>query len=175
MGGSRPSPVERQAETMRAQNQAQMQGMTNTAQGTLSQFEGPVKDSPFYKSLLNTGLESTSAAYDRATSTARSRAKGAGFGYAQPVEQGAEAEIGARGAGALAKVPGEALLQASGPALQAAGTTGNIGTTVGGQGISALNTEAGLYNERQARQSAMWQALAKAGTGVIGSFTGGGG
>lgn len=117
-------------------------GLTKQAQGTLGQFEGPVQQSPFYKALLTQGTEGTSNAYNQARSNMRARANQAGFGYTQPVEQGGENQLDAAEASSLARVPDEAMLEATGPALSAAGQTGQMGMGYGSQGVSLLNPNA---------------------------------
>ncbi|HEV1993070.1 MAG TPA: hypothetical protein VGR03_01955 [Candidatus Acidoferrum sp.] len=95
-----------------------------------------VEASPFYRALKNQAIESTSASYDNERANSRARANASGFGYASPVAAGAENEIGAREAGALARAPEQALLETPGfiaqteaPGLAAARTT----TAQGGQ------------------------------------------
>jgi hypothetical protein len=129
----------------------QQGNLTNQAQGTLSQFEGPVQQSPFYKALLTTGIQNTSNAYDTATSNMRQRANAAGFGYNQPVEQGAENQVRQQETSALANVPQQATIAATQPALAAAGQTGAMGMGYGQQGTSLLNPNAAqtgsFYNQ----------------------------
>lgn len=153
------SDPQKAAEAASAADRAKQGQLTDTAQGTLGQFEGPVDQSPFYKALLTQGTEATSNAYQNAQQNVRARAKQAGFGYEQPVEQGAEAGIQAQEAGALARVPGEALLEASGPALSAAGQTGSMGMGYGQQGLG-YNTNAG---NMEARRVSFWDKLLQSG------------
>jgi len=112
----------------------------STAQGTDSQFEGPVQQSPFYKALLTTGTEGTSSAYGNAESNIRRNANASGFGYNQPVAQGAEDQVQAQEAGAMANLPAEAAEEAAPLALSAAQQTGGMGMGVGGLGNALLNT-----------------------------------
>jgi hypothetical protein len=128
----------------------QQGNLTGQSQGTLGQFEGPVNQSPFYKSLLTTGIQDTSNAYQNARSSMRQNANAAGFGYAQPAAQGADNQLQAQEASALASVPQQAMLGAAPLSLQAAGQTGNMGMSAGQQGAGLLNANAqntsGLYN-----------------------------
>lgn len=128
----------------------QQGNLTNQAQGTLSQFEGPVQQSPFYKALLNTGIQSTSNAYSNARANMRQKANAAGFGYSQPVAQGTDDQLQAEEASAMAQVPTNATIAATQPALTAAGQTGALGMGYGQQGSGLLNANAqqqgGLYN-----------------------------
>lgn len=116
--------------------------LTGQAQGTLGQFEGPVNQSPFYKSLLATGIQDTSNAYQNARSNMRQQANAAGFGYNQPVTQGADNQLQAREASDMARVPMEAELGAAPLSLQAAGQTGSMGMGYGAQGAGLLNPNA---------------------------------
>lgn len=167
------SPVEGRVGEVSATDQARSIASQDKAQGTLNQFEGPVQDSPFYKALKTAGTESTANAYANAKSNTMARAKAAGFGYEQPVAAGAGDEVGAREAADQARVPGEALLKASGPALSAAGTTAGIGATQSGAGLGYSGQQVDLEKQYQeqlaAQQQAMWSALAQAG-GAAASF-----
>jgi hypothetical protein len=129
----------------------QQGNLTGQSQGTLGQFEGPVNQSPFYKSLLTSGIQDTSNAYQNARSSMRANANAAGFGYAQPATQGADNQLQAQEAFALANVPQQAMLGAAPLSLQAAGQTGNMGMGYGSQGTSLLGANAqntmGLYNQ----------------------------
>lgn len=117
--------------------------LTDAAQGSLSQFEGPVQESPFYKALLTSGTEQTSRAYDNARSNMRQRANMAGFGYNQPAEQGAESQLSAREASDMARLPNEAMLATAPMTLSAAGQTAGMGMGYGAQGAGMLNQNAG--------------------------------
>lgn len=166
--------VEQDARKASATDQSRSIASQDTAQGTLSQFEGPVDQSPFYKQLLKAGTEGTANAYQSAKANTAARAKTAGFGYAQPVAQGAQDQIGSEEAKAQARVPGEALVQATGPALTAAGETAGIGATQGGQGLgymtgAAVPLEQQYQTMLQQRQAAMWKAI----SGAAGAVTGG--
>jgi len=152
---------------------------TKPAQSTLSQFEGPVQQSPFYKALLTTGTEATSRAYENAKANTAARARAAGFGYEQPVAQGAQSQMDAQEASALARVPQEATIAATQPALQAA-------STGAGAGLGWENTAQGWNDAayRMNRQRGSWlDTLMKVGQGVAGiagsfikpGFGGGGG
>jgi len=161
MTGGR-SPVQKKAQSLSSQNAAAGAGKQETAQGTLSQFEGPVQDSPFYKSLLSTNMDSTANAYRNAAATAKRNAAGAGFAESSPVAQGAEAETGAEEAAALARVPGETMVQATAPTLSAASTTAGIGASQQGTGLGyETGAVVPLEEQYQNSQQALWNALAK--------------
>jgi hypothetical protein len=136
--------------------------LTDTAQGTLSQFEGPVQNSPFYKSLLTTGTEATTNAYDSAKANANARANAAGFGYTQPIAQGAQNQVGAQEASALAAVPREAMTATAPLSLQAAQDTAQIGENAGSQALgwnqASQNWNNDAYN-MQSRRNGWLQNL----------------
>src|SRR6267142_5350747 len=166
MGKPKRSPLEAQVGAISEQDRAKQAELNTTAQGTRGQFEGPVDQSPFYKSMLKAGTEGTASAYRSAKSNTAARAKEAGFGYEQPIAQGAQNEVGAREADAQSRVPGEALLGAAPLSLEAASGTAGTAATLGGQGVAYSGQQVGLETQYQqalaARQRAMWNALARA-------------
>jgi hypothetical protein len=170
------SSNEKTAETNSATTFNQNQNLTNKAQGTLSQFEGPVQDSPFYKALKTTGIESTSNAYGNARSNLRQNANLSGFGYSQPATQGGEAELGAREASSLAAIPREAMVEATGPALEAARETGSLAGTQGQMSTGFSGQAADLEKQRQ--QNSLWNkmwSLPQAAAQGVGAYYGAGG
>lgn len=149
--------------------------LTDTAQGTLGQFEGPVNQSPFYKAMLTTGIEGTSQAYDNARTNMKAKANAAGFGNAQPVSQGVDNQIDAQEAGAMADVPRQALLSAAPLSMQAAGQTGSMGMGYGSQG-SGYDQQAGtLEMQRKSfldRLNQVGQFVGNVGGGIAGAGMG---
>lgn len=157
------------------------------AQKSLSQFEGPIEQSPFYKALLTTGIESTSNAYQSAARGARSRAMQAGYGYNQPAAAGAEDQVAAQGASELATQPNKALLGAAPMTLQAAGETGNLGSTQTGEGVASSGAATGSLSEANTanksaadiqdmaskRKAGLFKTLAGVGLLAAAPFTGG--
>lgn len=141
--------------------------LTDTAQGTFSQFEGPVAQSPFYKALLTTGIQNTSNAYQNARSNMRAKAAAAGFGYAQPVTQGADNQMDAAEASDLARVPNEAMIAAAPLSMKAGEDTAGMGMGYGQQGSGMLGANAaqtmGLYNS-------LLNTGINAGTGIATSY-----
>lgn len=134
------SGVEKGAESMVSQDRSGRDKAFGTAQGTLGQFEGPVKDSPYYKSLLATSTDATSNAYENAKASSAARAKQAGFGMDSPIGQSASRETTGQEAGALAELPARAYASTAPLALQAAGQTAGMGTELGRE---ATQTETG--------------------------------
>jgi hypothetical protein len=162
--GAGKSPYQAPAAAVSTQQNAAGVANEGTAQGTLSQFEGPVQQSPFYKALLTSGLESTSNAYQNVQSKAKENAQRAGVGGGnQPAAQTNETAVGAQEAGALARVPGQAMVEATGPALEAAGQTGRMGQAQVGEGMGALRTANDIYGQDQQRKAALWKTLAGVG------------
>jgi len=132
---------------------------TGAAQGTFSQFEGPVQNSPFYKALLTSGIENTSRAYDTARSNMRSRANQAGFGYNQPVAQGADDQVSAQEASALADVPNKAMVEAAPLSMKAGEDSAQLGENLGEQ-AGQWNTSAWNMNKKRA---GLWDQLFQSG------------
>jgi hypothetical protein len=133
-----------------------------TAQGTFSQFEGPVQNSPFYKALLTSGTEATTNAYDTAKANANARANQAGFGYNQPIAQGAQNEINSRETSSLAALPREAMTATAPLALQAGQDTAQLGESQGQQALgwnqASQNWNNDAYN-MQSRRNGWLQNL----------------
>lgn len=171
MATPKRSPLEGKTGSVSDQEQQQSLTNQNTAQGSLSQFEGPVDQSPFYKALKTAGTSGVSDAYQSARASTADRAKQAGFGYEQPVAQGADAQVQNQEAKAQAQVPGQALIAATGPELAATAQTAGIGATQAGTGVAYSGQEVGLEEQFQQQQfqqqQAMWQALQQAGGQLI--------
>jgi hypothetical protein len=117
-----------QSQSVGSQNNA-----LNQAQGNLNQFSGPVQNSPFYKSLLRQGIQSTSNAYDAAKASMSARANAAGFGYNQPINQAGQAQVDTSEAQALGAIPDQAMIAAAPLSMQATGLEEGIGSQYGQQ------------------------------------------
>jgi hypothetical protein len=126
--------------------------------GPLSYFTGSdPTQSGLYKSLVTTGTESTARAYDNAKSNLRQRANTAGFGYAQPVEQGGETSLGNEEAKAMTDVPRKALMDTIQPELSALNIRANEAHNYDpGQYVSGA---AGLEQSRQQQQGGLFSNL----------------
>jgi hypothetical protein len=153
------SPLEKTDTQSTQQQQQQATQNQNTAQGTFGQFEGPVTSSPFYKSLLTTGTDSTSQAYNNAQANNRANANQSGFNYSQPNVQGSENEIAGQEAGAVGALPAEAAAEAAPLAEGAAAGTAGIGATQSGAAQGYNQAATGLEENYQNAQSGMWNAL----------------
>jgi hypothetical protein len=153
------SPLEKTDTLSTQQQQAMATGNQNTAQDTLSQFEGPVTSSPSYKSLLTTGTDATSKAYNNAQAANRANANQAGFNYASPNVQGSENEIVGQESQAVGNLPAEAAAEAAPLSEAAAMGTAGIGATQSGAAQGYNQTATGLEENYQNAQSGMWDAL----------------
>ena len=101
------------------EEQNQLIGGTQPLLSSLDSGTNPLS-TPFGKSLVTAGTQATSNAYGQAKQNEAANANNAGFGFDQPVTQGAQGALGAQEAGALAQVPAQAEQQAIQPELQAA-------------------------------------------------------
>jgi len=153
----KPDPVAQQAFDISGQERRARDTELAKADPTLNYYSGPPDQSPLYKSLSRIGTENTSRRYDDAMAATRMRANAAGFGYQQPVEQGAERELEAERAGALSRVPSEALLAATQPGLQAAQIRTGRGYAY--SGAPYFGYGANLYNQQQQRNANLWNKL----------------
>jgi len=161
------SPLEGQANATSQQDQASATANENTAQGTLSQFEGPVQDSPYYKALVSSGEDATSQAYQNAEEATRANANQAGFGYEQPVTQGAESAVQAQEASQLGQLPTQAMEAAAPLSMQAAGQTAGIGESQGQQGLGYFGDATSLEEQYQQMNQSFLNQLEGAGLGGL--------
>jgi hypothetical protein len=162
------SPAENQLTSVGTSDIATQQNLLTRNNATGSQFEGPVTESPYYKALVSAGTAATTGAYKNAQAAVRARANAAGYNYTQPVEQGAEGELGNEEASALSKVPTNAAIAAVQPALQQEGINAGEMTTFNPN--TPLSTSAGLYNQRQQIGRSFLGSLLGAGTGIAGKL-----
>jgi hypothetical protein len=129
------------------------------SQQTLGQFEGPVQQSPFYKALLATGQDATAGAYQGAKAATAQRANAAGYGYEQPVAQGAQAQESQAEAGAEAQLPAEAAEAAEAPAIAAANTTAGEAANENTTGANYYGTASNLAAQQAQETSSLWNSL----------------
>lgn len=127
----------------------------------LTDFEGPAGTSPFYRSQVTSGHEGVASGYRDTRSNAKMQARAAGFGYEQPVAEGADEEIGAREASDQSKVERDALTSEAGMKMQAAGIrTGEMSQF---NPDSSIKTSGDLENQRLNRRMQIFSSLAKLG------------
>jgi hypothetical protein len=156
------SGVEKGAESMVAQDVAGRDKAFGKAQDTYGQFEGPIKDSPYYKSLLATSTDATSNAYENAKASSAARAKAAGFGYDSPIGGAVSRETTGQEAGALAELPAKAYAATAPLSLEAAKGTAGIGTELGREGTSIETGAVTPLEEQYQNRRAKWASdLAK--------------
>jgi hypothetical protein len=132
-----------------------------------AQYNGPVTSTPFYKSMLKAGTDSTNGAYDNATRNLKMSMEGAGVGGASGAAAGNVAAMGAERAKALGTIQPAAIqsatenqFRANDQHLQEAGMYSGAGLGYFGQGNTA-------EQQRLARQGSMWDGLMKAGMGIV--------
>ena len=127
-----------------------------------AQYSGPVTSTPFYKSMLKAGTDSTNQAYTNATRNMKMAMEGAGVGGASGAVQGNAAAMAAERAKALGTIQPAAIqsatenqFRANDQRLQEAGMYSGAGLGYFGQGNAA-------EQKRLERQGSMWDALLKA-------------
>ena len=129
MSKKTPSPYIKQAENISTQQRTAGQGNIDAASGTVSQFESNPTANPLYKALYSTEAGQMSKAYDMASANQTARARQAGFGYQQPVAQGAEGELRGQEASSIGQLPGQVEQQVAPQVLQGAQIQGGLGTS----------------------------------------------
>jgi len=153
------------AEAISEQERAARGAELAKSEPTLSAYERTTDEgSPFYQSLLRMKQRGIAGAYRGAKAATRARGAMAGYGYEQPIVQGAEEEVGAREASELGAAPGEALLEATGPELQVAGLrAGRAGIY---SPVPYFSEAAESEREKQRQRGAFWRSLVNAGATV---------
>jgi hypothetical protein len=169
---STPSSGESIGYNQSAGDQQKTDQLTTKVNGNLDQFNGPVQGTPYYKSLLQSGTDSTNSAYNNATRNLKMSMEGAGVGGASGAVQGNTAAMGAQRAGDLAKVGPAATegatnmqMQGNAQALQEAGM-------YSGAGLGYYSGASQAENARLASQGSMWEGLLAAGMGAGSSMYG---
>lgn len=169
------SPAENQAFTDSAQdkagrdaNIAATQNDVSGQEGDLSFYSGDPTKSPMYNAYVNKGTSAVNSAYNNAAANTKQSANAAGFGYAQPATQGANAEVEAQRGQALSAVPGDALMKTASTNLQAAGLRANLANTRSQQSgyynpTGYFNTGAQMQQNRLNSSGGMWGTLANLG------------
>src|ERR1035441_5837279 len=101
---SSPSQGETLGYGQQGQDAQKATGLADQVTANNSQFNGPVQQTPYYKSLLQSGTSSTNAAYDNAARNLKQSMQGAGVSGASGAAAGNTAAMGAQRAGALGQV-----------------------------------------------------------------------
>ena len=146
------------------QNKANNLGDQVTANN--SQFNGPVQNTPYYKSLLQSGTQTTNQAYDNSARNLKQSMEGAGVGGASGAVQGNTAAVGAQRAASLGTVGTSAIQgatqmqqNANAQQLQQAGMDSGAA-----QGYYSGGNQAEL--QRLQQQGSLFNGLLQAGTGI---------
>ena len=146
------------------QNRANSLGDQVTANN--SQYNGPVTSTPYYKSLLQSGTQSTNQSYDNASRNLKQSMEGAGVGGASGAAQGNNAAMGAQRASTLGQVGTNAIqgasqmqMNANSQQLQQAGMDSGAA-----QGYFSGANQAELARLQQ--QGSLYNGLLQAGTGL---------
>lgn len=136
------------------------------ATATDANFSGPTTSSPYYKSLLATGTDATTNAYNNAKAASAARANAAGFGESQPVTQGANNEINAQESASLARLPAQAE-QATAPLqLEAAEQQIGEGTALGNEAVGYSGQASDLAKAYMDARNSFYNNLIKSGAGA---------
>lgn len=142
------------------QNAATQQGMANqTLDRASNLITGNPQQTPFYKSLLTSGTQATTDAYKGAQSNLLAKANQAGFGYAQPVTQGAQAELGGEEAGALGRIPAAATQAAEQAQLEQGGLLNQQAGIESGAAQGYFGTGSQAEQGQLNRNAQFWQSL----------------
>lgn len=147
---------------------AGQQAALNSATPTENYYEGSggPQSTGLYKTLLTTGQEATSDAYQGAKTATQANENKAGYGYGSPASEGANTEMAGAEAHDLAQVPGKATLEAVQPQLQA---TGMQQSQAGYYNPAAYAGDAGQLAQAYDKQNqGLWGSLLSAGTEIGG-------
>lgn len=159
------SRLESQNQNISTQNRNAQGTAYGNVNATDAQYSGPVQDSPYYKSLVATGTDATSNAYQNAQANSISQAKEAGFGQETPVGQAVSREQTGEEAGALAGIPAKAAAATAPLQLEAGGQQLSEGTALGSEALGYQEQATNLEEEYQKRQQDFWNSLLQAGEG----------
>jgi len=157
--------IGKRAEAISEQERAARGAELAKSEPTLSAYERTAtEESPFSRALLQAKQRGIAGAYRGAKAATRARGAMAGYGYEQPIFQGAEEEVGAQEASELGAAPGEALLEATGPELQVAGMrAGRAGIY---SPVPYFSEAAEIEREKQRQRGAFWRSLVGAGQSI---------
>lgn len=169
-GGGDTKAAENKASTLTDQQMKDQKGVLDSTSPTENYYmgSGDPKSTGLYKSLLTTGLESTSDAYQGAKASTKANEEKSGYGYGSPASEGADREVNAAEAHDLAGVPNKATLGAVGPQLQA---TGMKQSQAGYYTPSTyFGDQANLAQAYDKQKSSLWQSIAGIGANVADNF-----
>jgi hypothetical protein len=173
-----PAPGIAQGTAIGQQQQNTGQSNINAGLNTTDQAVSNPTGSPLYKALYNTEVGQMSKAYDSASANTTAQARQAGFGYQQPVAQGAQDQLRGQEASAIGQLPGQVASQSVPLEMQAGQQQTQAGISELGQGNSlygqaALGPLEQQYQQYSQNYQPLWQR-ALAG-GIKGFLPGGSG
>jgi len=131
-----------------------------------AQYNGPVTSTPFYKSMLKAGTDSTNAAYDNATRNLKTSMEGAGVSGASGAAAGNVAAMGSERAKALGAIQPAAIQSATENQFRANEEQLGEAGMYSGAGLGYFSGANSSEQARLARQGSMWQSLLKTGLAV---------
>lgn len=161
--GSKKSKAQKMAEKNSVEDRASRDREMSHGDATYRQYEGPVEESPFYKNLKRTKLESTSRAYEQGFRSQRAKANMAGFGYEQPAVIGSDTALTAEEAAELAQAAPEAFLEASDRQMDVAGRRDARAGMYSGDSMQYFNQDARMEEDRRRRRAGLFRALTRTG------------
>jgi hypothetical protein len=164
------NPGPSQGQQMGYGQATQDQQATNQLAGNVTannnQFNGPVQQTPYYKSLLQQGTTSTNQAYDNASRNMRASMEGAGVSGASAASAGNNEAMGAQRAAALGTVGTSATQAATQTQLQSNAQQLQEAGMYSGAGLGYYSGGNQAEQNQLNQQGSMWNALLKAGVGV---------
>lgn len=163
---SSPSQGQTQGYQQSTADQGKTDTLTNQVNQNNSQFNGPVQNSPYYKSLLQQGTTSTNQAYDSASRNLKQSMEGAGIGGSSGAVQGNNAALGAQRASALGTVGTSATQGATGMQMQANQQSLQEAGMYSGAGLGYYSGANQDEQNQLQQQGSMFNGLLQAGTGI---------
>lgn len=159
---ARASTGERYGYQASQQDRDKTDALTGQVNSNLSQFDGPVQSTPFYKSMLSQGTTSTNQAYDNSKRNMRMSMEGAGVGGASGAVQGNDAAMEGQRSSALGQVGNNATLASTN--MQMAANQQKLGEAgmYSGAGLGYFGDANQAELERLKNQSGMGQAAMQA-------------
>lgn len=154
------SGVEKQAQGIAQQQQQAGQGNINQGVGMESGAVTNPTASPLYKSLYNTESSQLSDSYQNAAANTRARANAAGFGYEQPVTQGAEAQLGGQMAEQQGQLPGKVMSETVPLEMQAGRDVAQTGLGEMGAGNQFWTGSVTPLEQQYMAQPSPWESIA---------------
>ena len=148
------------------QDASQAQNLANQVTQNNSQFNGPVNQTPYYKSLLQQGTTSTNQAYDAASRNLRSSMEGAGVSGSSGAAAGNSAALGAARAGSLGTVGTSATQGATQMQQNANAQESQLAGMFSGAGLGYYSGANQAEQNQLQQQGSLWNGLLQAGTGI---------